>query len=54
MTNRGKLAVLAGVLAAGLAPSFVDWKQSPELRREMIAWYGVTAILVVAGLWDGA
>ncbi len=53
MTGRGKVALLAGVIVAGLSPSFVDWKQSPELRGQMIAYYGAAIALVVFGLWDG-
>jgi hypothetical protein len=53
MTGRGKLALLAGVIVAGLSPSFIDWKQSPEDRSQMVAWYAAVAVLVVFGLWDG-
>lgn len=52
MTGR-KLAVVAGVLVAGLSPSWVDWQQSPEYRRTIVAWYAVAAALVVFGLWEG-
>jgi hypothetical protein len=54
MTPRGKVALLVGVLVAGLSPSFVDWQQSPEYRREILIWYGVAGSLVVFGLWDGS
>jgi hypothetical protein len=53
MTGRGKLALLAGIIVAGLSPSFVDWEQSPEYHRQMIAWYGAAAVLIIFGLWDG-
>ena len=53
MTGRGKLALAAGIVVAGLSPSFVDWQQSPEYRREIVAWYGVALALVLFGLWDG-
>lgn len=53
MTDLGKLSLMAGILIAGLSPSFIDWEQSPELRNQMYAWYIVVFILVAFGLWDG-
>ena len=53
MTNGGKIALAAGVMIAGLSPSFVDWQQSPELRPQMYLYYGVALVLVAFGLWDG-
>ena len=53
MSNRGKLSLLAGIIVAGLSPSFVDWEQSPEYRWQIILWYGAATILIVFGLWDG-
>lgn len=53
MTDRGKLALLLGVIVAGLSPSFVDWEQSPEYRGQMLAWYSAAALLIAFGLWDG-
>lgn len=52
MTGRGKIAILAGVIIGGLSPSFVDWQQSPEYRREIVIWYAIAASLVAFGLWD--
>lgn len=53
MTGRGKLALLAGILVAGASPSFVDWEQSPEYRRQIVVWYGAAVFLIAFGLWDG-
>lgn len=53
-TDGGKLAVMAGIVIMGLSPSFIDWKQSPELRPQMYLYYGVALMLVAIGLWDGA
>jgi uncharacterized membrane protein YdcZ (DUF606 family) len=47
------MAVVAGMIVMGLSPSFVDWQQSPELRPQMYAYYGVAILLVAFGLWDG-
>ena len=44
---------MLGLLALGLSPSFVDWQQSPELRGQVIAYYGVGLALIAFGLWDG-
>lgn len=47
-----KLLALIGFLALALSPSFVDFQQSPELRREMVVYYAVAIFLVYFGL-DG-
>jgi hypothetical protein len=47
-----KLLALAGFLALALSPSFVDWQQSPELRKEMVVYYAVAIVLVYLGM-DG-
>lgn len=50
-----KLATIAGFIVLGLSPSFVDFEQSPELRWQMIAFYGVGISLLWFGLdsWIG-
>jgi hypothetical protein len=53
VTPRGRLALAAGIVVAGLSPSFVDWQQSPEYRGEIYLWYGAALALVLFGLWDG-
>ncbi len=44
------LAALAGFLILGLSPSFVDWKQSPELHGEVILYYAVALALIYFGV----
>ena len=44
---------MVGIVIMGLSPSFIDWKQSPELRTQMYLYYGVALMLVAFGLWDG-
>jgi hypothetical protein len=42
-------AALAGFVILGLSPSFVDWQQSPEKRRQMVAFY----VVAIALIWYG-
>jgi hypothetical protein len=42
-------AALAGFVILGLSPSFVDWTQSPEKRRQMVAFY----VVAIALIWYG-
>jgi len=49
--NKGKKAsALVGFIILGLSPSFVDWQQSPEKRKQIISFYGVGLALVYYGL----
>lgn len=48
MTPRKALA-LAGFVVLGLSPSFVDWQESPERRRQIVAFYAVGLLLVYVG-----
>ena len=50
MNSSKKGAVLVGFVIMGLSPSFVDWQQSPDKRRKMIAFYLVGLSLVYYGL----
>jgi hypothetical protein len=45
-----KLAALAGFIVFGLSPSFVDWQQSPEKRKQMVLFYGAGISLFYYGL----
>lgn len=45
-----KLIAIAGFIILGLSPSFMDWQESPELRKQMIAYYSVAAVLIYVGL----
>jgi hypothetical protein len=47
-----KLLAIAGLLALGLSPSFVDYQQSPELRKQIFVYYAVAIALVYLGM-DG-
>lgn len=50
----GKTAAgLAGFVVLGLSPSFVDWQQSPEHRREILLFYGVGLALIYFGVFAG-
>jgi hypothetical protein len=53
VSNRGKVSLMVGLVALGLSPSFVDWEQSPDLRWQIVAFYGVGLTLIAFGLWDG-
>lgn len=44
------LAAVAGFVALGLSPSFVDWQTSPEKRGAIVAFYVVAVGLLYFGL----
>lgn len=50
MTAGRSVTALAGFVVLGLSPSYIDWTQSPEKRKQMVAFYAVGVILVYAGL----
>jgi hypothetical protein len=41
---------LAGFIVLGLSPSFVDWEQSPEKRKQIVFFYGGGLALVYYGI----
>lgn len=45
-----KLLALGGFVVLGLSPSFVDWEQSPEKRKQIIFFYGAGLTMVWLGL----
>jgi hypothetical protein len=45
-----KLMALAGFMVLGLSPSFVDWEQSPEKRKQIVIFYGAGMTLFYYGL----
>ncbi len=48
--NERKAAALAGFVVLGLSPSFVDWQESPDKRKQIIAFYAAALILLYVGL----
>jgi hypothetical protein len=42
-------SLIAGFVVIGLSPSFLDWQQSPEKRGQIVAYYAIAALLIVAG-----
>lgn len=53
MSGSKKTAALAGFIVLGLSPSFVDWQESPDKRKQILLFYGVGLGLVYAGLLSG-
>lgn len=51
--NLRKPAALAGFVAIGLSPSFIDWQQSPEKRWQILLYYAVALALLYYGLLHG-
>lgn len=48
----GKQATaLAGFIVLGLSPSYVDWQQSPDKRKQMITFYAVAVTLIYVGVF---
>ena len=50
MSPSRKIGALAGFIVLGLSPSFVDWQQSPDKRRQILIFYGLGLALVYYGL----
>lgn len=44
------VSALAGFLVLGLSPSFIDWQQSPEKRKQFYLYYGVALALIWYGI----
>ena len=44
-----KLMAMVGFTVLALSPSFEDWEQSPELRRQFLVYYGVALPLIYFG-----
>lgn len=45
------LAGLAGFVALGLSPSFVDWQTEPQRRGAIVLFYAVAVALLYLGLF---
>ena len=52
-TGGQKAGALAGFVVLGLSPSFVDWEQSPEKRKQIVLFYAVGLGLIWWGLLSG-
>jgi len=50
MTVDHKISALVGFIVLGLSPSFVDWQQAPDKRKQILLFYGVGLALVYYGL----
>jgi hypothetical protein len=50
LSTERKLLAVAGFIVLGLSPSFVDWQQSPDKRRQIVLFYGAGVALFWAGL----
>lgn len=44
------MVALAGFVVLGLSPSFVDWQESPEKHKQMIAYYAIAIGLIGIGI----
>jgi hypothetical protein len=44
------VAAFAGFLLLGLTPSFVDWQQSPEKRKQIVVFYAAAGALLYYGV----
>lgn len=53
MSAERSAAALAGFVVLGLSPSFVDWQESPEKRRQMVLFYAVAVALIYYGVLSG-
>ncbi len=47
------LTALLGFVVLGLSPSYVDWSQSPEKRKQMVGFYLVAGALIYYGILSG-
>lgn len=45
-----KVSALVGFVVMGASPSFVDWQQSPEKRKQMLLFYALGLALIYYGL----
>lgn len=52
MITGKKAAAISGFVILGLSPSYVDWQQSPEKRKSIIAFYAVGIFLIYYGIFS--
>ena len=53
MSFEKKVGALVGFIVLGMSPSFVDFQQSPDKRKQMYVFYAVGLALVYYGLLSG-
>lgn len=53
MSGGRKASALIGFVVLGASPSFVDWQESPEKRRQMVGFYVLGLALIYFGLLKG-
>ena len=51
--NAKTVAGMAGFIALGLSPSYVDWQQSPGKRKPIIVFYVIGLLLIWFGVFSG-
>ncbi|MFI5420161.1 MAG: hypothetical protein ACHQ1H_04270 [Nitrososphaerales archaeon] len=51
--NTKKALAIVGFVILGLSPSFVDWQQTPEKRKQMILFYAVGVTMIWYGILKG-
>lgn len=51
--NWKALPAMGGFIVLGLSPSFVDWEQSPDKRKQMYIFYAIGLTLIYIGLFTG-
>lgn len=47
------VSALVGFVVLGLSPSFIDWQQAPEKRKQIVGFYAVGLALVWYGALSG-
>jgi hypothetical protein len=50
LSGARKVLAITGFVVLGLSPSFEDWRQSPQDRGKMVAFYAVAVVLIWYGL----
>ena len=53
MSAEKKISALVGFIVLGLSPSFVDWQQAPDKRKQILFFYGVGLAMIYYGLLKG-
>ncbi len=43
---------MVGFVVLGLSPSFIDWQESPDKRRQIVLFYGLALALIFYGVLE--